>query len=281
MKEIGYYNGKFCTRDEAVIPINDRGYYFGDGVYEAVFARNQIPFAAEEHLDRLENSLSFMRIPMPMPREELSALIAEAAKRVDAKEMIIYFQVTRGISPRVHAFPEGDVKPSLMLFAAEHYRRDVFVKYPLMIMPDTRWLHCNIKSLNLIPGVMAAQYAKENGCMETVLHRDGVVTECSSSNLFIIEQGVLRTAPLSNLLLPGITRKHMLELAKGLGIPTREEAFTIEEMMAADEIMVTSSSDHGACACTVDGTPVGGRGMDVARALQNAYIKKVEEATDR
>ncbi len=275
MKNIGYYNGQFGQRDQLGIPMDDRGCYFGDGVYEALYVRNHIPFALEDHLDRLFLSLDEMRIAAPLSREKLAEVIHQAAQREEGKEFMLYFQITRGTYPRVHAFPPRDVKANLMLFTCDHGLENVEVPVSLITQPDTRWLHCNIKSLNLIPSVLASQKAAEAGCYEAIFHRDGVVTECASSNLLIVENGVLRTAPLSNLLLAGVTRKHLLELARKLEIPVLEQAFTLEEMMTADEVMVSNTVSHGLLAKEIDGKPVGGKAPELVRALQQAYREKV------
>ncbi len=279
MTEIGYYNGKFVDRADASVSLNDRALYFGDGVYEVTYNRNHIPFALDEHLDRLFDSLEFMRIESPMTREEYTELFREAAKRIDSDKSITYLQISRGVYPRMHAFPPSDAKPGVMLFCVPFTLVDVNSPIKLTVRPDTRWGHCNIKSLNLIGNVMAAEQAAEKGAKETILHRDGVVTECASSNLFIVENGVLRTAPKSNLLLGGITRKHLIELALEQGIPVREEAFTLDEMMAADEVILTSTSTHGARVYEIDGVSVGMKAQEIAVPLQNAYAKKLERET--
>ena len=139
------------------------------------------------------------------------------------------------------------------------------------MLADTRWGHCNIKSLNLIPSVLAAQTAKERGCSEAVFHRDGVVSECSSSNLLLLKNGVLRTAPADERILPGVTRAHFLMIARELGVPVDETAFTLEEMLEADELMITSTSAHGLPVGFVDDKLVCGRDEALLRKLQKAY----------
>jgi D-alanine transaminase len=150
------------------------------------------------------------------------------------------------------------------VYKRQEYRR-------VATLPDTRWGHCNIKSLNLIPSVLAAQFAKERGCAETVFHKDGLVSECSSSNLLMLKDGALRTAPADERILPGVTRAHFLMLARRMNIPVYETAFTLAQMEDADELMITSTSAHGLPVGYVDDRPVCGRDKTLLGRLQNAY----------
>ena len=241
-KNVGYYNGKIGPLEEMEVPMNDRALYFGDGIYEATCVANRIPFAMEDHLDRMYNSLRLLEIPFTMEREQVKA---ELQKVVDAAEEspihFLYWQVTRGNSLRNHVFPKG-VEPSLMIFVKPHVMKSMEIPSKLISLEDNRFKLCNIKTLNLIPSVLANQRAVEAGCDEAVLHRGSRVTECAHSNISILKDGVLRTAPTDELILPGITRKHLLALAREHGIPTLEQPFSMVELMNADEIIVTSSS---------------------------------------
>ncbi len=270
MENIGYYNGVFAPVEELMIPACDRGVYFGDGVYEALRVERHRFFALEEHLSRFRASLAFLRIPFEMTDEALVAILQETVDRVESESQQIYFQVTRGSAMRTHAFPEG-AQPNLLIFTRGVPLADIVERRRLIVLPDTRWGHCNIKSINLIPSVLAAQAAKERGCTEAVFHRDGVVTECSSSNLLMLKDGVLRTAPTDERILPGVTRGHFLMLARELGVPVDETAFTLEEAYDADELMVTSTSLHGLPVCELEGKPVCGRDEPLLRKLQKAY----------
>lgn len=270
MDAIGYYNGVFAPLAELAVPALDRAVYFGDGVYEAVRVDNHRFFALNEHLDRLEQSLAFLRIPFSTPRGELTAILAELANRVDSEHQQLYFQITRATSLRTHAFPEGGT-PNLLAFSREVPLADVRVPKKVVVLPDIRWKYCNIKTLNLIPGVLAAETAKERGCCEAVFHRDGIVTECSSSNLLMLKDGALITAPADEHILPGITRGHFLMLARRMNIPVFERAFTLEEAYGADELMITSTSVHGLPVCEMEGRSVGGRDPALLQRLQDAY----------
>ena len=278
-KNVGYYNGKMGPLEEMEVPMGDRALYFGDGIYEATCVANRVPFALEEHLDRMYNSMRLLEIPFKMEREqvrrELQSVI-DAAE--DAPIHFLYWQVTRGNGPRNHVFPEG-VEPSLMIFVKPHTMKPMDVPYRLISMEDHRFNLCNIKTLNLIPSVLANQRAAERGCDEAVLHRGSRVTECAHSNISMWKDGVLRTAPPGERILPGITRKHLLALAKEHGIPTLEEPFSMVELMNADEVIVTSSSALCMKVETIDGIPVGGKDPHRLKVLQDAYLEKFQRET--
>ena len=270
MDAVGYYNGAFAPLAELKIPALDRGVYFGDGVYEALRVDNHRFFALEEHLDRLYQSLAFLRIPFSLSREELTAILQEVAKRVDSARQQLYFQVTRATAIRTHAFPEEGA-PNLLAFSREAPLADITERRKVIVLPDIRWKYCNIKTLNLIPGVLAAQNAKERGCTEAVFHRNGIVTECSSSNILMLKDGALITAPTDEQILPGVTRKHFLSLARQMNIPVVEEAFTLEQAYDADELLITSTSAHGLPVCEMEGKPVCGKDPALLSRLQSAY----------
>jgi D-alanine transaminase len=270
MENIGYYNGVFASIEQLMIPACDRGVYFGDGVYEALRVERHRFFGLQEHLSRFRTSLAFLRIPFTMTDEALTAILQEAADRVESDSQQLYFQVTRGTAIRSHSFPEGG-EPNLLIFSRGVPLADLNEYRRVIVLPDTRWQHCNIKSLNLIPSVLASEEAKQRGCCEAVFHRDGVVTECSSSNLLMLKNGVLRTAPADERILPGVTRGHFLMLARELGVPVEETAFTLEEAYNADELLVTSTSAHGLPVGEMEGRRVCGRDEALLRRLQKAY----------
>ena len=280
MKEVGYYNGTIGPLAEMTVPMGDRALYFGDGIYEATCVANRVPFALDDHLDRMYNSLRLLEIPFTMEREQVKV---ELQKVIDAAEetpvQFLYWQVTRGVCPRNHPFPPADVHPSLMIYVKPHTMKSMDKPYKLISMEDIRFKLCNIKTLNLIPSVLANQRAVERGCDEAVLHRGSRVTECAHSNISILKDGVLRTAPTDELILPGITRKHLLALAREHGIPTDERPFSMVELMNADEAIVTSSSALCMRVESIDGIPVGGKDPQRLKLLQNAYWAKFQRET--
>ena len=279
-KNVGYYNGVIGALEEITVPMQDRALYFGDGIYEATCVANGVPFAMEEHLDRMYNSLRLLEIPFTMERAEIKT---ELQKVVDAAEpapvQILYWQISRGTCPRNHPFPPAEVQPNLMAFVRPYAMWPLEKPYRLISMEDIRFKLCHIKTLNLIPSVLANQRATEQNCHEAVFHRGERVTECAHSNISILKDGVLRTAPTDELILPGITRKHLLELARELGIAVTEEPFTMAELMDADEVIVTSSSALGVRAESVDGIPVGGKDPQRLKQLQEAYLEKFRRET--
>jgi len=279
-KNVGYYNGEIGELESMKVPMGDRTLYFGDGIYEATCVANRVPFALDDHLDRMYNSLRLLEIPFDMDREQVKA---ELQKVIDAAEdspiHFLYWQISRGVCMRNHPFPAEDVKPVLMAYVKPHTMKSMDKPYKLISMEDIRFKLCHIKTLNLIPSVLANQRAVEAGCDEAVLHRGSRVTECAHSNISILKDGVLRTAPTDELILPGITRKHLLALAREHGIAVVEQPFSMVELMNADEIIVTSSSALCMKVESIDGIPVGGKDPERLKLLQDAYLAKFRRDT--
>ena len=279
MKDIAYYNGKIGRIDEVQAPITDRGFYFGDGVYDAAMVNNKKIFELEDHLDRFYNSLKLLRIEPPMQRDELKKTLNELVSQLDSDAPhMLYWQSTRAVAHRRHAFPKGG-KASLMAFSEPCGLDRQDHPYKLISVEDTRFLHCNIKTLNLIPNCMAMQQAVEAGCDEVVFHRGDRVTEGAHSGLAILKDGVFCTPPADNLILPSITRKHFLTLCDKLGVPTRIAPFTVDELKNADEVMILSTGTHCVGACELDGKPLGGKDPALLDKLQKAYQQWFDEKT--
>ncbi|MGE4483611.1 MAG: aminotransferase class IV [Oscillospiraceae bacterium] len=274
MKNVGYYNGKIGPLEEMTVPMNDRALYFGDGVYDATMFDNNIPFALDEHLDRFYNSCRLLSIRFPMEREALAGELQKCIDAADDDCGMLYWQTSRGTYVRSHEFPPDNIKPNLLINVRPKKFVPQDLKYRLITVEDTRFLHCNIKTLNLIPSVMAYEKAVKSGCNEAVFHRGDTVTECAHSNVSIIKDGVFITHPADNLILPGIARKHLIELSKEIGIPVYERAFDLSEMMNADEVAVSSSTSLCIAACEIDGTAVGGKAPELIKKLQTAYKEK-------
>lgn len=281
MEALGYYNGQIGLLKDMTVPMNDRAVYFGDGVYEAVLVKNRVIFSLEEHLNRFERSYKALRLNFPLTREELAAELYKVVDAMDTDAMLLlYWQASRATAPRKHTFPEG-AKANLMITLKPITLKDMKTfRHKLITWEDTRYLHCDVKTLNLIPSVMAAQAAEEKGCTEVVQHRGERVTEGAHSNIVIVKDGRLITAPLDNLILPGITRMHLLQLAKQCGIPYEERIFTLDELRAADEILVTSSSALCLRAEELDGAAVPQTAGAIVETLQEAYRQKFEKETD-
>lgn len=279
MENVGYYNGQMGPLEGMKIPMLDRAVYFGDGCYDATtFANNHI-FALKDHLDRFYNGCRLLEIPFDMTREELSKELQKCVDANDADRGFLYWQCSRGTWMRAHNFPPAEIKPNLMIFTVPRELVSFDKTYKLISMEDTRFLHCNIKTINLIPSVIAYQRSMEKGCQETVFHRGERVTECAHSNILMIKDGVLCTPPRDNLILPGISLKHLLMLAEKNGIPTREAPFSMSQLKSADEIIVSSSGALCIRALELDGESVGGKDPKTLKILQDAYAEYYAEDT--
>ena len=279
MENLGYYNGKFGPLDEMTIPMNDRVHWFGDGVYDAGPCRNYHIFAIDEHIDRFFNSAALLDIVMPVTKQELKDLLNDLVKKVDTGDLFVYFQVTRGTGIRNHAYTEGP--GNLWVMLKPETISDGIEPIKLITVEDTRFYHCNIKTLNLIPSVLATEKAKRAGCQEAVLYRPGGrVTECAHSNVHIIKDGKLYTAPTDNLILPGIARAHLIKKCKELGIVVSETPYSLNDLFTAEEVLVTSSSNLCLHACEIDGKPVGGKQPEMLKKIRKALMDEFMEATN-
>ena len=278
MKNLGYYNGKTGLIEELTVPLTDRAFYFGDGVYDAVMCRNNIPYLLWEHIDRLYKNCQLLGIVPPVCKNELSLTIKELVTKVDGEEKFVYFQVSRGCGIRNHSYTQGE--GNLCIMIKPQPLDNVYEKMDTVLREDIRYHLCYIKTLNLLPSVLTAQAATESGCDEAILHRDGIVTECSHSNVSILKNGTLITAPCDKYILPGVTRAHLLEAARENGIHTEERKYTIEELFDADEIIVTSSSKMARGVKTIDRRRVGGRDEITLSILRDTLYANYLNATN-
>ena len=279
MKTLGYYNGKYDEIENMVIPMNDRVSYFGDGVYDATYSRNYKIFALDEHIDRFYNSAALLRIDLGMPKDEMKAILQDMVNKLDCGSQFVYWQATRGTGMRNHAFPTDGSKANLWITLKAKDIEDTYKKIKVRSKEDTRFLHCNIKTLNLIPSVIATQEATEMGCQETIFHRGERGTECAHSNVHIFKDGVFKTAPTDHYILPGIARAHLIRACKANNIPVDETPFTVSELMDADEVIVSSSGSFCLVANEVDGKPVGGKAPELIDTLQKYLVKEFIDAT--
>lgn len=285
MSRFAYVNGRWTPHAQARVHVEDRGFQFADGVYEvwAVFGGRLAD--AEGHFARLERSLAELSITMPMPRRALAAVLAEAVRRNRVRDGIVYLQVTRGAARRDHVFPAADVAPTLVVtarpldYAAANVRAAAGVK--VVTTPETRWARCDIKSVGLLPNVLAKQAAREQGAYEAwFVDADGQVTEGASTNAWIVDaRGVLRTRDAGANILRGITRAGVLDLAPELQLPVEERGFTVAEAQAAREAFITAASTLVMPVVAIDGAPVGqGRPGPVAAALRDLYLRRARAA---
>lgn len=279
MNYLGYYNGVCGPLDEMTVPMNDRACWFGDGVYEATLARNGKIFGLKEHLDRFYNSAGLLKIPVPYTREEIEEILYSCLRQMDDTDIFIYWQLSRGTAMRNHVFPAPSVKANLWITMKPGSNAAPEESLKLITDEDTRFLHCNIKTINLLPNVMASQKAAEAGCDECVFHRGDIVTECSHSNISILKDGVFITHPTDCYILPGISRMYLIQHCGKLGIPVKERPFTLKELMEADEVIVSSSSKLGLAVSEIDGQPVGGKATELWKMLQDSYYKQFLDET--
>lgn len=279
MKTLGYYNGKIDELDQMTVPMLDRACYFGDGVYDVTYSRNHHIYALEEHVDRFFQSAAQLRMSPDMTQKELCELLDELVGRMDDGDLWVYFQLSRGTALRSHAFPE-EGKSNLWIMLKPAKIKDTYQPMRCITMPDTRFLHCNIKSLNLLPNVLATQATVEAGVDECILHRDGVVTECAHSNLSILADGKLITHPADCHILAGTGRAHLILACREMGIAVEERAFTLEEMMGADEVIITSASALCVRVSEVDGRAVGDRDAERVKRLQDALMEDFLKNTE-
>jgi len=276
---IVYFNGQFLPKEQVQVSPDDRGFLFADGAYEVIRCYGDRPFEIQAHLQRLERSLRELRIARP-DLEALRHAVGELIRRngLGQGDAAVYLQVTRGVAPRKHAFPEKDTPPTVYLAASpfrplpEKWERGVSI----ILVPDIRWARCDIKALTLIPNVLASQEAKERGAEEAVFVRNGVITEGAHTNVCAVLDGQLVTHPLTNQILPGITRQVVLELCTEMGIPYREAPMDEAELRAASEVMILGTTTEIMPVVQVDGRPVGdGQPGPVTRRLQAAFRARV------
>ena len=262
MSRIAYVNGAYVPQREASVNVEDRGYQFADGIYEVVYVLGGRLVDETLHLDRLERSLREIRIAMPMSRAALVHVMREVIRQNRITEGLVYMQVTRGVARRDHAFPSASLPPSVVVTVRRTapYPRDVD-KWAVTAIthPDQRWERCDIKSVALLPNVLAKQAAREKGAAEALLiDRDGVVTEGSSTSSWIVDAaGVLRTRPLGHSILPGCTRAALMTLLAEEGITFEERAFSEAELRQASEVFMTSATSFVRPIVKVDGAMVG------------------------
>jgi D-alanine transaminase len=277
MKTLGYYNGEIAELEELRVPVLDRGLYFGDGIYDATYAANHVIYELDEHVERFFNSARLLGITLTKTREELKALLNGLIAKLDTTDILVYWQASRGTALRAHVYPDSPSNLTVMLRPGT--LRNNFLPMKVITQEDLRFLLCHVKTLNLLPSVLAAEEAKRAGCEEAILHRGDRVTEGSHSNVHILQGGTFRTAPLDHLILPGVTRGHLVRLCDGLGIPVNQTPFTLTDLLAADEIIVTSAGNLCASVSHIDGKSVGGKDSATLGRIREAIITDFERAT--
>ena len=281
---IAYYNGGYQPKDAVRISPDDRGFLLGDGVYEVTRTYQGRLFALERHLARLSHSLHEMRIG-GLRVEDVGEISRQLLTRngLEQGHALVYFQVTRGAAPRTHGFPPGSVPPTVYGYAAPIVARvDAAVGVAAVTVPDTRWARCDIKSTSLVANCLANQRAQDAGAFEALFVRDGVALEGTHTSLFAVLNGEVRTVPLTNYVLPGITRAIVLELARAAGLATREAPLFLDALRSAEEVFLAGTTAEVLPVVRIDGQPVAsGTPGPVTRRLRELFLAETTKPTLR
>jgi D-alanine transaminase len=285
--DIVYVNGQFVPRAEAKVSVEDRGFVFGDGVYEVLRVINGRPFATRFHNERLERSLKGILIGLkgddsPARFVEIGKQLLRDNSLLDG-EATLYMQVTRGATTRAHYFPPSDITPTVYISVARFAPNTALAQSGAgaITHPDLRWGRCDLKTLNLLPNVLASQVAKERGAFEAMLIRDGVVTEGAKTNFFGVVDGNLRTHPSDTHILPGITRSVLRDLAHEVDIDVDERPITVEEIPRLSELFLTGTTTDVMPIVSLDDKPVGkGKPGELTRKLQKVLADSLSSGSD-
>ncbi|MSR22217.1 MAG: D-amino acid aminotransferase [Gemmatimonadetes bacterium] len=275
-----FLNGKYLPKGDAYVSVEDRGFLFGDAVYEVIPIYAGVPFRLEAHKRRLAHSLDSLRIDFDP--EEVGPMLGQLVERnglADVPTSMVYLQVTRGVAPRSHHFPPDGTRPTVFAFAAPFRRPEGSVwdqGFGAITTPDRRWARVDLKTVQLLPNVLAQEAAREAGASDAILVRDGIALEAGHSNLWVVFGRTVRTHPTSHQILSGITRELVLELARGCGYEVEERATPVEALRTASEVFVTGSLTEIRPIVRIDGHPVGeGKVGPVSRDLYRAFLDAV------
>lgn len=276
-----YLNGEFIPYERAVVPVDDRGFTFADAVYEVIRCYNSRTFRFDMHFQRLHDSAAALKIPLPFDAARLRAVIDHLLRQNGIADASAYVQVSRGSSVRQH-LPADSLQPTSVVIVRAADRPDAArIEHGVAVItvPDNRWGLCHIKTVGLLPNVLARWQAERAGAQDAIFVRDGLVTEASSSNVFCVLDGVVFTHPLANIL-PGVTRSVVLEIAAAEGIPFREEALPLDTFKRADEIFLTGTMSEITGVATLDGQPVGaGRTGPITLRIRQKFCELVRAET--
>jgi D-alanine transaminase len=269
-----YLNGAMTPLSQATIPVLDRGFIFGDGIYEVIPIYGRKPFRSEQHMARLFRSLAAIGMPNPHSKEQWMELIGKVVAAHPADDQMVYMQVTRGVAKRAHAFPQ-EVTPTVFIMTNPIVLPSAQARangVACVSMEDKRWLRCEIKSTSLLGNVLAAQHAAENDAVEAIQFRDGFLTEASSSNVWIVKNGKLMGPPKDNLILEGIRYGLIEELCAAKGIPLEARRIARAEVFAADEVLLSSATKEVLPVASIDGQAIGnGKPGPIYQQLYAAY----------
>ena len=282
MKNLGFYDSRYDLIENMNVPMTVRVCWFGDGVYDATATRNGVIYCLDDHIDRFYNSASMVQIEIPYTKDELKDLLKSLVAKVDTSntngETFLYWQITRGANvPRNHIFPEN-TKANLWVTVTPRKLADVYRRSKLISYEDIRFYMCHIKTLCLLPSVLASEAAKKAGAEECVMYRkeaDGIknrVTEGAHTNVHCLKDNKLYTAPLDNLVLPGYAIKNLIKVCRKLGVEVVEKPYSLEFLLDADEVMLSSSSNFCIVATHIDDKPVGAKSQELLKKIQDELL---------
>ncbi|MDX1645906.1 MAG: D-amino acid aminotransferase [Longimicrobiales bacterium] len=282
--DIVYLNGEYIPKGEARISPDDRGFLLADGLYEVTPFYEGVPFGLDRHVQRLLRGLCYLRIDYDVSGlEAMHRELIDRNELADARRSMVYMQITRGVAPRTHYFPEVAVEPTVYGFAKAWSRPDDDVwnrGFTAATVPDRRWSRVDIKTICLLPNALAFQDAREKGAEDAILVRDGVAIEGAHQNFWAVFGGRAVTHPITGYILPGITRGIVLEEARAVGIPVEERPIQVEELQWAEECFFTGTTGEVRPIVEIDGRPVGeGRVGPVTRRLSELFLARVETTT--
>ncbi len=268
---IAYYNGGYTDFQNVKIPLSDRCVFFGDGIYDAVVGKGGKIYLESDHIARFFENSKKLKLNISMTKSELSEILHSVIEKNGFEEYFIYFQLTRSLCERRHEFGDSNAS-NLLVTIRPHNMPDKDTLLKLISTEDIRYRMCNMKTLNILPSVLASQKAYESGCDEAVFCRDGVITECAHSNILIVKDGILKTHPDCELILPGIMKSRIIYLAKKMGIYVKEEPYTIDELYLADEVLVSATGKLCLKAGLIDGKTTNNPSSNVGKLLIEAIF---------
>lgn len=279
METNAYYNGTFTSRENLKIPLSDRAIFFGDGIYDAAIGRNGKIFMLDDHIERFFKNAAELDIPPNVTKEELRKILLFLAKESKHECYFVYFQLSRYSDERIHSYP-STTKSNLLATVTKQAPPSLDKTLKLTLCKDLRHEMCHVKTLNLLPAVIASHKADTIEKDEAVLHRNGIVTECAHSNVHIVQNSVLITHPLDNHILPGISRKHLISVCKEMGIEVREREFSVYELFKADEVLVSSSSKLAIPASSIDYVELPQKNNSVGRKICEKMLSDFVKFTE-
>lgn len=275
MQTLGYYNGEIGELVDMKVPMLDRACYFGDGLYEVVYTREHIPYALDEHIERFWRGCDRLGICPNFTKERLGDIICELARKVDSPYQQIYWQLSRGIGYRQHICC-GNFFPNLWVMIRPQRPRNIFDRYRLVSHKDYRHDFCDVKTLNLLPNILASTYADECGADECILVRDGIVKECAHSGICYLKGGSLVMPIFDNACLKGVAMDKVRREGMGIGLDIKEKNFGLSDLHCADEVLVCSSGAMCMRVVSIDGMRVGGKGMEIVEHIQHKILQDFE-----